>query len=920
MSRSNQQWYQLLDSLRKEIVGMRRYLRMPWTKITLTNLWLTTLMALITLPLSNEASEQKKEWVTVFYGVPVWKDAKPPLFCASDVNIASTRPGNVWISTACLPTDPSPQEVPLNITEEFNIYKNYMVDEVTDDIKSIFQQAYKPCVKLTPMCVRMKCALIKNNVTGPTASPNATATTPTLWGSWGGNGTEGQPVYNCSFNQTTEFRDKKKKMYSLFYVEDIMSSGSGNNTEYYITNCNTTAITQSCEKAHFDPVPIHYCAPAGYSLLKCNDANFTGQGTCYNVSAVHCTHGILPLVATWFQLNGTYQEGNNTAVMMNGKKNESIVVRLGENHRVQLTCIRPGNKTIRNLQIGAGMSFYSQLIVDGDTRRAYCKIDKDKWDNAIRQVTLAVRDHWVKINNGTNAEKVTMRWTSQPRGDREVETHWFACDGEFFYCNLSVLFQFDSVREITDENIHNLTSKYKKNQWMLCRIRQFVTQWGYTSKSIYLPPKQGHINCTSNITGMLLENAMYGNSINMTPSANVIDAWRAELSRYKVVEIDPLSMAPTTVQRRETPRLHTRAISLGITFLTFLSAAGGTMGSAAIALTVQSRSLLAGIVQQQQNLLRAVQTQQHLLQMSVWGIKQLQARLTAIEKYLKDQTLLNIWGCANRAICHTNVPWNASWANHTQPGWDNMTWQEWSRLVDNDTLEIERLLELANKQQEENNHKLMKLAEWDSLWSWFDISHWLWYVKIFIIVVAALVGFRLLMVVLGILRRVRQGYSALSTQIPTQARGAPGQPEETEEGGGSNASNRSVRYLNGFLALFWDDIRSLVIWSYQTLRSSLSNLWWLTKLVATQLVRLARAVRETTGNLLSSIWEACQRAYAYLQYGFQELQAAVSGILNQLAIFTWNWTEPLFQALRRVWREFLAIPRRIRQGAEILLN
>nr|4KHT_A Chain A, Gp41 helix [Human immunodeficiency virus 1]4KHX_A Chain A, gp41 helix [Human immunodeficiency virus 1] len=36
---------------------------------------------------------------------------------------------------------------------------------------------------------------------------------------------------------------------------------------------------------------------------------------------------------------------------------------------------------------------------------------------------------------------------------------------------------------------------------------------------------------------------------------------------------------------------------------------------------------LSGIVQQQNNLLRAIEAQQHLLQLTVWGIKQLQARI-----------------------------------------------------------------------------------------------------------------------------------------------------------------------------------------------------------------------------------------------------------------------------------------------------
>ncbi|ABO61051.1 envelope glycoprotein [Simian immunodeficiency virus] len=864
------------------------------------------------------------QWVTVFYGVPVWKDATPPLFCASDANIANREPGNVWITTACLPTDPAPQEVQLNISGEyFNVYKNYMVTQMVDDVRSIFNQALKPCVKLTPMCVKMKCSRI--NVTRPSTTTTAstpTKTTPvTPWGKWDANGTE-QSMFNCSFNQTTEFRDKKKQMYSLFYTDDLMRE---DNDTYYILNCNTSYITQQCEKSSFQPVPIQYCAPAGYSLLKCNDANFTGQGKCNNVTATHCTHGILPLVATWLQLNGTYLEGNNTAVMMNGDKNESIGIKFGENFRVNLTCLRPGNKTIRNLQIGAGMTFYSQLIVGGDTRRAYCKINKTQWDVALRQAMLAMRKHWhgrlEKQGENITEEKIKIRWTSQPKGDNEVQTHWFNCAGEFFYCNLSVLFQFNNnITQINESNIHNVTTKYHQDQWMVCRIRQFVTQWGYVSKSIYLPPRRGHVQCTSNVTGLLIDGAMYKDTVNMTPSANVMDAWRMELKNYKVVEIDPLSMAPTEVQRRPVPHVKARAISLGITFLGFLSAAGGTMGAAATALTVQSRSLLAGIVQQQANLLRAVEAQQHLLQLSVWGIKQLQARLTALEKFIKDQALLNLWGCANRQICHTRVPWNTSWANHTLPGWENMTWQQWSKLVDNDTNTIQGLLEAAQKQQEENQHKLQKLLEWDSLWEWFDISKWLWYIKIFCMVVAGLVLFRIFMFVLGILRRIRQGYSPLSPQIHTQPPEAAEPPEGTEGGVGSSGRTRSVRYLNGFLSLFWDDLRNLVIWFYQTLVSSVSTLRWILQraahLIQKWSVRLWIVIREQARRCS----ELLARLLAYIQYGIQELQAAGTAALDQLAIFTWNWTEPILQIGRRVWREFLAIPRRIRQGAEILLN
>nr|AAC54485.1 envelope protein [Human immunodeficiency virus 1] len=61
-------------------------------------------------------------WVTVYYGVPVWKEATTTLFCASDARAYDTEVHNVWATHACVPTDPSPQEIHLvNVTENFNM-------------------------------------------------------------------------------------------------------------------------------------------------------------------------------------------------------------------------------------------------------------------------------------------------------------------------------------------------------------------------------------------------------------------------------------------------------------------------------------------------------------------------------------------------------------------------------------------------------------------------------------------------------------------------------------------------------------------------------------------------------------------------------------------------------------------------------
>nr|MCH43055.1 envelope glycoprotein [Human immunodeficiency virus 1] len=107
-------------------------------------------------------------------------------------------------------------------------------------------------------------------------------------------------------------------------------------------------------------------------------------------------------------------------------------------------------------------------------------------------------------------------------------------------------------------------------------------------------------------------------------------------------------------------------------------------------------------------------------------IKQLQARVLAVERYLKDQQLLGIWGCSGKLICTTTVPWNTSWSNRTQEIWDNLTWMEWEREIDNYTGLIYSLIEEAQIQQEQNEKDLLELDKWASLWNWFSITNWPW--------------------------------------------------------------------------------------------------------------------------------------------------------------------------------------------------
>nr|MCH40574.1 envelope glycoprotein [Human immunodeficiency virus 1] len=108
-------------------------------------------------------------------------------------------------------------------------------------------------------------------------------------------------------------------------------------------------------------------------------------------------------------------------------------------------------------------------------------------------------------------------------------------------------------------------------------------------------------------------------------------------------------------------------------------------------------------------------------------IKQLQARVLAVESYLRDQQLLGVWGCSGKHICTTSVPWNSSWSNRSLGQiWGNITWMQWEKEIENYTGIIYSLIEESQIQQEENEQELLRLDQWASLWNWFDISKWLW--------------------------------------------------------------------------------------------------------------------------------------------------------------------------------------------------
>nr|AIS43650.1 envelope glycoprotein [Human immunodeficiency virus 1] len=809
-------------------------------------------------------------WVTVYYGVPVWRDADTTLFCASDAKAHKTEVHNVWATHACVPTDPNPQEIHLeNVTENFNMWKNNMVEQMQEDVISLWDQSLKPCVKLTPLCVTLNCtnADLTHNITKDNNSI--------------GNITD--EVKNCTFNMTTEIRGKQQKVHALFYALDIVHMG-GNDSEYRLISCNTSVIKQACPKISFDPIPIHYCAPAGYAILKCNDKKFNGTGPCKNVSTVQCTHGIKPVVSTQLLLNGSLAEEDiiiRSENLTNNAKN--IIVHL--NKSVGINCTRPSNNTRTGIRIGPGQMFYRTGDIIGNIRKAYCEINGTEWNETLKQVTAKLKEHFNR----------TIVFQPPSGGDLETTMHHFNCRGEFFYCNTTKLFN----------RIENGTMEGFNDTIILpCKIKQIVNMWQRVGQAMYAPPISGIINCLSNITGILLTRDGDSSATNETfrpGGGNIKDNWRSELYKYKVVQIEPLGIAPTRAKRRVVDR-EKRAVGIGAMIFGFLGAAGSTMGAASITLTVQARQLLSGIVQQQSNLLRAIEAQQHLLQLTVWGIKQLQARVLAVERYLKDQKFLGLWGCSGKTICTTNVPWNSTWSNKSyEEIWNNMTWIEWEKEISNYTSRIYDLLTESQSQQERNEKDLLELDKWASLWNWFDITKWLWYIKIFIMIVGGLIGLRIVFAVLSIINRVRQGYSPLSLQTPFQQQREPDRPEGIEEEGGEQGRDRSVRLVSGFFSLAWDDLRSLCLFSYHRLRDFI--------LIATRTVELL-------GKGLRRGWEGLKYLGNLLLYWSQELKTSAISLLDAIAITTAGWTDRVIEVAQRAWRALLHIPRRIRQGFE----
>nr|NP_579894.2 Envelope surface glycoprotein gp120 [Human immunodeficiency virus 1] len=480
-------------------------------------------------------SATEKLWVTVYYGVPVWKEATTTLFCASDAKAYDTEVHNVWATHACVPTDPNPQEVVLvNVTENFNMWKNDMVEQMHEDIISLWDQSLKPCVKLTPLCVSLKCTDLKNDTNTNSSSGRMIM--------------EKGEIKNCSFNISTSIRGKVQKEYAFFYKLDIIPIDN-DTTSYKLTSCNTSVITQACPKVSFEPIPIHYCAPAGFAILKCNNKTFNGTGPCTNVSTVQCTHGIRPVVSTQLLLNGSLAEEEVVIRSVNFTDNaKTIIVQL--NTSVEINCTRPNNNTRKRIRIqrGPGRAFVTIGKI-GNMRQAHCNISRAKWNNTLKQIASKLREQF-----GNNK---TIIFKQSSGGDPEIVTHSFNCGGEFFYCNSTQLFNstwFNSTWSTEGSN----NTEGSDTITLPCRIKQIINMWQKVGKAMYAPPISGQIRCSSNITGLLLTRDG-GNSNNESEifrpgGGDMRDNWRSELYKYKVVKIEPLGVAPTKAKRRVVQR------------------------------------------------------------------------------------------------------------------------------------------------------------------------------------------------------------------------------------------------------------------------------------------------------------------------------------------------------------------------------
>nr|ASM80096.1 envelope glycoprotein [Simian immunodeficiency virus] len=879
---------------------------------------------LITLLLVSVLEIWCVQYVTVFYGVPAWRNATIPLFCA-------TRNRDTWGTTQCLPDNDDYSELAVNITEAFDAWDNTVTEQAIEDVWNLFETSIQPCVKLTPLCIAMKCNKTETNrwgltgeagttTTAKSTTPSSTTTVTPKVINEGDScikndscaGLEQEPMIGCKFNMTGLKRDKKTEYNETWYARDLICEQSANESESeskcYMQHCNTSVIQESCDKHYWDAIRFRYCAPPGYALLRCNDSNYSGFApNCSKVVVSSCTRMMETQTSTWFGFNGTRAE-NRTYIYWHGNSNRTIIS-LNKFYNLTMKCRRPGNKTVLPVTIMSGMVFHSQPINERP-KQAWCWFGGN-WSEAIQEVKETLVKH--PRYKGTNdTRKINL--TAPAGGDPEVTFMWTNCRGEFLYCKMNWFLNWVEDRDQNGSRWkQQKNSEQQKRNYVPCHIRQIINTWHKVGKNVYLPPREGDLTCNSTVTSLIAEIDWINNETNITMSAEVAQLYRLELGDYKLVEITPIGLAPTNVRRYTTTgasRNKRGVFVLG--FLGFLATAGSAMGAASLTLSAQSRTLLAGIVQQQQQLLDVVKRQQELLRLTVWGTKNLQTRVTAIEKYLKDQAQLNSWGCAFRQVCHTTVPWPN---DSLVPNWDNMTWQEWERQVDFLEANITQLLEEAQIQQEKNMYELQKLNSWDIFGNWFDLASWIRYIQYGVLIVLGAVGLRIVIYIVQMLARLRQGYRPVFSpppvyvqQIPIHKDQEPPTKEGEEGEGGDRGDSRSWPWQIEYIHFLIRQLIRLLTWLFSSCRDWLLRSYQILQPVFQRLSRTLQRVREII-----------RIERAYLQYGwsyFQEAAQAWWRVARETLASAWR---DIWETLGRVGRGILAIPRRIRQRLKLAL-
>ncbi|AAK82849.1 env protein [Simian immunodeficiency virus] len=850
-----------------------------------------------------------KQWVTVYYGTPKWHPARTHLFCATDNN-------SLWVTTSCVPSllHYEEQLIP-NITENFTvpIQENEVVRQAWGAISSMIDAVLKPCVKLTPYCVKMQCTKGENSSTS-TTTPMPTTTTPTTPAVTGlevtvqNNESTTQENRVCKFNTTGLCRDCKIEIKESFRYEDVTCTKKENDTETeecYMTHCNTSVITQDCNKASTDKMTFRLCAPPGYILLRCRE-KLNKTKLCANVSAVQCTDPMPATISTMFGFNGT-KHNYDELILVNPQKefhDHKYVYRVNKKWGLKVVCDRKGNRSIVSVPSASGLIFYHGLEPGRNLKKGMCRLI-GQWGRALNALSRELKKVNASIYRGFNASgpcrginnrgvvnktgcalKTIEVSNYTTIGEPGAETIMILCGGEYFFCNWT--------------RIWKTWNNQNSNVWypyMSCKIRQIVDDWHKVGRKIYMPPVSGfnnHIRCTNDVTEMFFEVQLVEGKrylIKFLPQDEVQNQFTAVGAHYKLVKVDPIGFAPTDVHRYHLPDAKQKRGAVLLGMLGLLGLAGSAMGSVAVALTVQSQALLNGIVEQQKILLSLIDQHSELLKLTIWGVKNLQARLTALEDYVADQSRLAVWGCSFSQVCHTNVPWpNES----ITPNWTSETWLEWDRRVtaitNNMTIDLQRAYELEQK----NMYELQKLGDLTSWASWFDLTWWLKYVKIGILIIMVVIGLRILACLWSTIGRFRQGYRPLPYVLkgdylrPRNLR----QPDEERE---------------GELNLEEQNIKS------ESSKKEFGRPW--------RPEQIRNWLKEST----IYIW--LKNLQAVIEYGWQELKAAGARICQVLQSFAqrlWSGGHQLGLSVIRgaaaIGRAIGNIPRRIRQGAEVLLN